>query len=207
MHERARLVAEEKEELLNPYGRTLSVRLKQDDLAALNQRLKLDGFDTLSDLVKCYLDGKISKSLKSDHHLERLLLRLKQKNITDPLTGEVTPTFYKNIDVQDFRQYLKSKYRYSRHGDTLAKSIASIMSCMSCSNSSSDFCRMASTILLYAIPTSFLSTKLGLLPCSLSRRSYQVRLSKYLSTLISFSLCMLVHSLLWYRCLWLHIKL
>jgi intergrase/recombinase len=121
MIERTRIrLVEEQGGPLHPYGRTLSVRLKQDELAALNQRLKLDGLDTFSDLVRSYLDGKISKSNKSDHHLERLLIRLKQKNITDPLTGEVTPTFYKSVDIEDFRQYLKGKYKYSRHGDTLA---------------------------------------------------------------------------------------
>jgi hypothetical protein len=71
-------------------------------------------------MVKSYLNGEISKSNKADQ-LSRLLLRLKEKNIVDPLTGEVTPTFYRNVDIDDFRHYLKGKYKYSRYGDDLVK--------------------------------------------------------------------------------------
>jgi hypothetical protein len=66
------------------------------------------------------MNGEISRSNKTDQ-LSRLFLRLKEKNITDPLTGEITPTFYKNVDVEDFRRFLRGKYKYSRYGDDLVK--------------------------------------------------------------------------------------
>jgi hypothetical protein len=101
-------------------SKSLGVRLKESDIAALNQRFRLDGFRNLSDLVRTYLNGELLRSTTTDH-IERLLLRLKDKGITDPLTGDVSPTFYKNIDIEDFRRYLKTKYKYSRYGNDLVK--------------------------------------------------------------------------------------
>lgn len=80
----------------------------------------MDGFSTLSDLVRTYLNGELVRAEATDH-IERLLVRLKEKDIVDPLTGDVTPTFYRNIDIEDFRRFLKTKYKHSRYGDDLVK--------------------------------------------------------------------------------------
>ncbi len=101
-------------------SRTVGVKLKESEIAALNQRFKLNGFATLGDLVRSYLNGELSTSGGTDQ-IERLLMRLKERNITDPLTGEITPIFYKNVDIEDFRRYLRSKYKYGRYGDDLTK--------------------------------------------------------------------------------------
>jgi len=101
-------------------SKSVGIRLKVNDIATMNQRFRLDGFDSLSDLVRAYVNGELLLSSKTDQ-IERLLLRLKEKGIADPVTGEVTPTFYKNIDIEDFRCYLKFKYKYSRYGDDLVK--------------------------------------------------------------------------------------
>jgi hypothetical protein len=101
-------------------ARTLGVKLRESEIAALHQRFKINGFETLGDLVRGYLNGELSTSSGTDQ-IEKLLMRLKEKNITDPLTGEVTPIFYKNIDIEDFRRYLRSKYKYGRYGDDLVK--------------------------------------------------------------------------------------
>lgn len=98
--------------------KTLAIRLKEGDVAALNQRFRLDSFGNLTELVRAYLDGQLIRSSTTDH-IERLLLRLKEKEIIDPLSGEASPTFYKNIDIEDFRRYLKTKYKHSRYGSDL----------------------------------------------------------------------------------------
>ena len=59
-------------------SRTLGVKLKESEIAALNQRFKLNGFETLGDLVRSYLHGELSRTGATDH-IERLLLRLKEK--------------------------------------------------------------------------------------------------------------------------------
>jgi len=104
-------------------SKTLGLRLKESELAALNQRFRLDGFENLSDLVRGYLNGEVSHAANTDH-VERLLLRLKEKGIKDPLTGnddDAMPTFYKNTDIEDFRRFLKTKYNYGRYADDLVK--------------------------------------------------------------------------------------
>lgn len=95
--------------------KSLGLRLKQDELVALNQRLKMDGFANLSDLVHNYIRGLLSKS-RYNAQVNMLLARLREKNIADPITGEITPTFYKNVNVEDFSAYLKGRYhsRYYR---------------------------------------------------------------------------------------------
>ncbi|WP_415282427.1 integrase [Candidatus Nitrososphaera sp. FF02] len=98
--------------------KTLAIRLKESDVAALNQRFRLDSFGNLTELVRAYLDGQLIRSSTTDH-IERLLLRLKEREIIDPLSGEASPTFYKNIDIEDFRRYLKTKYKHSRYGNDL----------------------------------------------------------------------------------------
>ena len=114
------LISQQQQKQPSENSRSIGLRLKENDLAVLNHRFKLDGFENLSDLVRSYLNGEITKSAKPDL-LSRLLLRLKEKNITDPLTGEVNPLFYKKIDLDDFRQYLRTKYKYSKYGDNLVK--------------------------------------------------------------------------------------
>lgn len=71
-------------------------------------------------MVRNYLNGRLSTSGKADQ-IERLLLRLKERNITDPFAGEISPTFYRNIDVQDFKQYLRGKYKYRKYADDLTR--------------------------------------------------------------------------------------
>src|SRR6185503_14712806 len=88
-------------------GKSLGLRLRQEEIATLNQLFKIDGFSSLSDLVHGYLRGELSKS-QNTPEIERLFKRLRQHNITDPLSGEVTCTFYKSIDIDDFRHYLRN---------------------------------------------------------------------------------------------------
>ena len=114
------IVINRRPDVYKEISKSLGVRLKESDIAALNQRFRLDGFKNLSELVRTYLNGELLRSSTTDH-IERLLLRLKDKGITDPLTGDVTPYFYKNVNIEDFRCYLKTKYKYSRYGDDLVK--------------------------------------------------------------------------------------
>ena len=94
--------------------RSVSVRLKEAQMAILNQKLRLDGFDTLSALVHAYIQGKFPKGEKNEQILA-LLERLRQKNIRDPLTGFPSIEFYRHIDENDFQKYLQHRYTYPRH--------------------------------------------------------------------------------------------
>jgi intergrase/recombinase len=89
--------------------KTVGVSLEPEDLSTLNQRLQANGFETLADMVRAFIRQEFPSSAKNDS-LERLLLRLKEKNIVDPLSGESSLTFYRNIDDEAFKEYLLAKY-------------------------------------------------------------------------------------------------
>jgi hypothetical protein len=97
---------------------SVSVRLKECQIAMLNQKLKLDGFDTLSELVHAYIRGQFPKVEKNEQ-LINLLDRLRQKNIKDPLTGVPAVDFYRHIDESDFQAYLRQRYEYPKHARDL----------------------------------------------------------------------------------------
>lgn len=72
------------EALVPEKGKSMGLRLKQEELGALNQLFKIDGFTSLSDLVHSYLNGELSKS-GNTAQVDRLLKRLKERNIADTL--------------------------------------------------------------------------------------------------------------------------
>lgn len=98
--------------------RSVSVRLKNTQIATLNQKLKLDGFDTLSALVHAYIEGEFPR-VEKNGQVEALLERLRQKNIKDPLTGAPSVDFYRHIDENDFQRYLRQRYQYPKHARDL----------------------------------------------------------------------------------------
>lgn len=56
---------------------------------------------------------------KRDEQVEKLINRLREKDIKDPLTGEFSPTFYKNIDTEEMLRELLKKYTYKKHAHDL----------------------------------------------------------------------------------------
>jgi hypothetical protein len=46
---------------------------------------------------------------------------MREKDIKDPLTGEFSPTFYKNIDHEEMLQALSKKYVYKKHAKDLVR--------------------------------------------------------------------------------------
>lgn len=98
--------------------KSVSVRLRQVQIATLNQKLKLDGFDTLSALVHAYIEGEFPK-VERNEQVTALLERLRQKNIKDPLTGSPSVDFYRHIDENDFQKYLRQRYQYQKHARDL----------------------------------------------------------------------------------------
>src|SRR5690348_8239424 len=98
--------------------KSVSVRLKMAQIATLNQKLKLDGFHTLSALVHAYIEGEFPK-IERNEQVTALLERLRQKNIKDPLTGCPSVDFYRHIDENDFQKYLRQRYQYQKHARDL----------------------------------------------------------------------------------------
>ena len=78
--------------------KSVTVRLKENDLAILNNKLQTNGFETFSEFVHAWLGGNYPRQEKNEQ-IERLIGRLREKGIKDPLTGEFNPTFYRNYKL------------------------------------------------------------------------------------------------------------
>jgi hypothetical protein len=48
-----------------------------------------------------------------------LFVRLREKGIKDPLTGEFNPTFYRNVDSANMLEDLSKRYVYKKHARDL----------------------------------------------------------------------------------------
>jgi intergrase/recombinase len=86
----------------------------------LNIRLNSDGFKTFSEFVHAYIDGNYP-SFQKDEQVEKLLNRIREKGIADPLTGEFNPTFYRNFNAEDMLKDLLPKYIYKKHAKDLVR--------------------------------------------------------------------------------------
>ena len=64
-------------------GKTIGVKLNEAAIMSLNLRLKSDGFKTFSEFVHAYINGKYP-IYEKDEQVEKLLIRIREKGITDP---------------------------------------------------------------------------------------------------------------------------
>lgn len=97
---------------------TLSSRIKKSRLSIVNLKLEQNGFKTFGEFVNAWIDGKYPRH-ENNEQVEKLINRLREKGIKDPLTGQFNPTFYKNIDTEDMLRELLKKYLYKKHARDL----------------------------------------------------------------------------------------
>ena len=100
--------------------KSVTVRLKENDLVMLNNKLKLNGFDTFSQFIHAWIKGQYPTHEK-DEQVERLIQRIRTKGIVDPLTGEFSPTFYRHIDSKDLLIDLSKRHAYPKHAKDLVR--------------------------------------------------------------------------------------
>lgn len=101
-------------------GKTVGVKLNENDLAILNLRLRNDSFDSFSEFVHAYIDRTYPKYEKEEQ-AEKLLERIRDKEIKDPLSGDFSVDFYKSIDKEDILKDLYRKYIYKKHARDLVR--------------------------------------------------------------------------------------
>ncbi len=100
--------------------KSVTVRLKEYELAMLNSKLKINGFDSFSQFVHAWIKGDYPVH-ENNEQVERLLNRLRDKGIVDPLTGEFNPTFYRNINSEEMLKDLSKRYVYPKHAKDLVR--------------------------------------------------------------------------------------
>ena len=94
------------------------VKMKEADWAILESRLNQWGFENPNQLCHAVVAGQFPKQQR-DEQVERLLDRIRDKGIKDPLSGVVSPTFYKSADLEDFKSYLHNRYEIERSARTI----------------------------------------------------------------------------------------
>lgn len=67
--------------------KSVTVRLKEDELAILNNKLDTNGYETFSEFIHAWIRGQYPHFENNDE-IERLVNRIRDKGIKDPLTGE-----------------------------------------------------------------------------------------------------------------------
>jgi intergrase/recombinase len=90
----------------NSSWKTVGVRIRQQDLPVLNQRLRLYGFDTLGQLVADFLTTKFPP-LTEDRQIQAMESNTQSFGLKTLINGATfDPTFYKNVDFDDMLKYL-----------------------------------------------------------------------------------------------------
>jgi hypothetical protein len=100
--------------------KSVTVRLKENDLAVLNSKLKLNGFETFSEFIHAWIKGEYPAH-ENNAQVERLINRIRDKGIRDPLTGEFNPTFYRNVNTEEMLKDLSKRYAYQKHAKDLVR--------------------------------------------------------------------------------------
>jgi len=88
--------------------KTIGVKVRLLELSNLNRQLDRLGYTTLGDLVKDLIAGKITR-LTDDQQIDIMKANLQANGQITGHSGEPYD-FYKQIDIEDFLNYLKTKY-------------------------------------------------------------------------------------------------
>ncbi|CAN5831057.1 hypothetical protein BH23THE1_BH23THE1_22350 [soil metagenome] len=94
--------------------KSVIVTLKEDELAVLDTNLNLNDFKTFSEFIHAWIHGQYPAH-ENNEQVEKLLERMRDKGIKDPLTGEFNPIFYRNVDTKDMLKDHSTRYAYLKH--------------------------------------------------------------------------------------------
>jgi hypothetical protein len=89
--------------------RTIGVRIRNSELPVLNRQLDRLNYSTLGDLVKDLVNGKISK-LTEDQQIDIMNINLQANAQVTCISGKPFD-FYKQINLEEFLQYMLGKYQ------------------------------------------------------------------------------------------------
>src|SRR5579884_21660 len=91
-------------------GKTVGVTLVPEELELLGARLQRDGFETLAHMVRAYIKGSFPKQ-QTNVEITNFIQKLRKRDIKDPVTGEISLHFYKNVDMKAFKIYCENRYK------------------------------------------------------------------------------------------------
>ena len=88
--------------------KTICVKVKECELGIFNKQLQRFGWQTLGDLVKDLMASKIER-MSPDKEIEIMKIQAQAGGLLTSQLGDYSE-FYKNIDHEDFKQWLKNNY-------------------------------------------------------------------------------------------------
>jgi intergrase/recombinase len=92
-----------------------TIKIKQEDLVTLNQRLKLYGYETMTELTKDFILGKFPV-ITEDRQIQAYDGNLQANGLkTAVINGPFEPSFYKDTDLDDMLKYLLNIRKLQEH--------------------------------------------------------------------------------------------
>jgi intergrase/recombinase len=88
--------------------KTIGAKVKESELGIFNKQLQRFGWQTLGDLVKDLMAGKIER-MSPDKEIEIMKIQAQSGGLLTSQLGDYSE-FYKKIDDEDFKQWLKNNY-------------------------------------------------------------------------------------------------
>jgi intergrase/recombinase len=89
--------------------KTIGVKVKESELGIFNKQLQRFGWQTLGELVKDLIVGKIER-MSPDKEIEIMKVQAQAGGLLTSQLGDYSE-FYKHIDHEDFKQWLKDNYQ------------------------------------------------------------------------------------------------
>src|SRR5688572_29656232 len=84
--------------------KSLTARVKPEDLIVFNQRLKLFGFNSINELVHEFIAGRFPQ-ITEDKQIDNLIQNTNTNGQRTILNGGNRLDFYKNVDLNDMYNY------------------------------------------------------------------------------------------------------
>ena len=100
--------------------KSTTVRLKENELAILNSKLKLNGFENFSQFIHAWIKGQYPPH-EDNEQVKNLIERIRDRGVKDPLTGEFNPSFYRNVKSEELLSDLSKRYVYPKHAKDLVR--------------------------------------------------------------------------------------
>ena len=87
--------------------KSLTARVKPEDLIVFNQRLKLFGFNSINELVHEFIAGRFPQ-ITEDKQIDNLIGNTQSNGQRTVLEGDNPGDFYKNVDLDDMYNYYQN---------------------------------------------------------------------------------------------------
>ncbi|HEX5978976.1 MAG TPA: hypothetical protein VFY68_16960 [Nitrososphaeraceae archaeon] len=88
--------------------KSLTARVKPDDIVVFNQRLKLSGFNSINELVREFIAGRFSQ-ITEDKQIGNLVQNTQSNGQRTVLDGDSNyGSFYQNVDLENMFNYYQN---------------------------------------------------------------------------------------------------